>query len=531
MRKQKPTSEPVKPELRGTSGPWAGRTYPLGACTSVGRTPPCDIVLDDDSVSRKHGEIVKRGDSFFLRDLGSANGCFRNGVKKTEARLRPGDRIRFGEVEFAFTGPVSRKRQIVAIAAGLVLLVVALAVASHSPENLRFEAGPRFKVGPAPPPVAAEPEGREDTLSRHAVRMKGYLEQSAWDKALSEAESLLAIDPISNEARQVQRTARREQDFQRLFEEGKSKQALSQDTVAIDLLMKIAPDSTYYRRARMEVQKLAAALIPRYRDECRDFSRLRKLDSAREACSRYLGLTCHERVDADAERWLRQAEAKSAQESWRCPSKLAHWFREVEPQGDLLRGSLEQRYPEPEIGSAMALFALEGKTKQAIEKLKKLRADRRMEKHHALVDTLLAQLLLIDGKYSDGQSLYMQDRIKEADQEWQIAMDADARVMPPGMHSSVVREIRRSLGQGHARQGKVHSERRQWKLAFEAFKRGLDADPSHLEIRQGLFVLESEANKILDGDPSCPDLTEVLAMTLETSAAHQAAKKALERCE
>src|SRR5215217_3067302 len=38
------------PLLRGTVGPWAGKTYPLKGKVLVGRLPPAGIILEDDSV-------------------------------------------------------------------------------------------------------------------------------------------------------------------------------------------------------------------------------------------------------------------------------------------------------------------------------------------------------------------------------------------------------------------------------------------------------------------------------------------------
>ncbi len=48
--------------------------------TKIGRSPQSnDVVLIDVQISREHSIIHRRGDSFFLADLQSANGCFVNG--------------------------------------------------------------------------------------------------------------------------------------------------------------------------------------------------------------------------------------------------------------------------------------------------------------------------------------------------------------------------------------------------------------------------------------------------------------------
>lgn len=82
-------------------------TYPLvNVVTTMGRPdaqtqnyPDVEIELDD-SVSRKHAEIRRKNNEFYLVDLGSTNGTMLNGQALrpgTEMPLQHGDRIRMGE--------------------------------------------------------------------------------------------------------------------------------------------------------------------------------------------------------------------------------------------------------------------------------------------------------------------------------------------------------------------------------------------------------------------------------------------------
>jgi serine phosphatase RsbU (regulator of sigma subunit) len=69
----------------------------------IGRSRDSDIVLSDIALSRRHAEIRRRGDEFFLRDLGSVNGTRLNGERiKTERRLYPGDIIRIADYVLTF---------------------------------------------------------------------------------------------------------------------------------------------------------------------------------------------------------------------------------------------------------------------------------------------------------------------------------------------------------------------------------------------------------------------------------------------
>lgn len=66
--------------------------------TSLGRTPDNAVSLaDDPNISRYHAEIEKRGDEYWLIELGSSNGTTVNGVRLySEKLLRDGDLIVLG---------------------------------------------------------------------------------------------------------------------------------------------------------------------------------------------------------------------------------------------------------------------------------------------------------------------------------------------------------------------------------------------------------------------------------------------------
>ena len=71
---------------------------------TVGRTQSNSVRLHDTEVSREHAELVRRGDSYVLRDLGSSNGCYVNGRPATEQELVSGDQLQFGKSLLLYTG-------------------------------------------------------------------------------------------------------------------------------------------------------------------------------------------------------------------------------------------------------------------------------------------------------------------------------------------------------------------------------------------------------------------------------------------
>ncbi len=77
-----------------------GRTFDLNVeRTTVGRVEDNTFQIADGSVSSHHAEILLRGTEIVIKDLNSTNGSFINNDKITEAILKPGQTLRFGQVE------------------------------------------------------------------------------------------------------------------------------------------------------------------------------------------------------------------------------------------------------------------------------------------------------------------------------------------------------------------------------------------------------------------------------------------------
>jgi ribosomal protein L40E len=86
-----------------SGGGRAGEAFPLeGERVTVGRSPDCEIFLDDVTVSRKHAALTKNGDSFSIRDEGSLNGTFVNRKRVEGAELEDGDEIQIGKYRLTF---------------------------------------------------------------------------------------------------------------------------------------------------------------------------------------------------------------------------------------------------------------------------------------------------------------------------------------------------------------------------------------------------------------------------------------------
>jgi two-component system cell cycle response regulator len=102
------------PYLTVLAGGSAGRVYELTEGeVLLGRDFRCAIVLDDDSISRRHAVIrVATDGRVEIEDLESTNGTMVNGVRVSRTQLGDGDRILLGSrqfMQFDFVDPVEAR--------------------------------------------------------------------------------------------------------------------------------------------------------------------------------------------------------------------------------------------------------------------------------------------------------------------------------------------------------------------------------------------------------------------------------------
>jgi len=70
--------------------------------TLIGRSPECDVFLDDVTVSRRHSQIERNGERFTIEDLGSLNGTFVNRRRIESAELEDDDELQIGKYRLTF---------------------------------------------------------------------------------------------------------------------------------------------------------------------------------------------------------------------------------------------------------------------------------------------------------------------------------------------------------------------------------------------------------------------------------------------
>jgi serine phosphatase RsbU (regulator of sigma subunit)/pSer/pThr/pTyr-binding forkhead associated (FHA) protein len=141
---------------------------------TIGRSARNDLCVEDPFASRLHAEVRKRGDLFWLSDLGSANGTMVNETRLTApVQLRDHDIVRIGETEIEYseradTAPARGRTSILFSDSSFAPTPEATIVAGarNSAANLlsSFEAAHKTQISPVPTQQPFTPV-QEDALA------------------------------------------------------------------------------------------------------------------------------------------------------------------------------------------------------------------------------------------------------------------------------------------------------------------------------------------------------------------------------
>lgn len=116
-----------------------------GETVSIGRASDCTIPIKDRYLSRKHAEIAPVNGAWVLKDCGSANGTFLNGMRVDRDRpLHTGDRIRLGDTELVFESDEHNTDRLLAIADTKSRTTIAIPIKDI--EQVRYDTGDPAKL-------------------------------------------------------------------------------------------------------------------------------------------------------------------------------------------------------------------------------------------------------------------------------------------------------------------------------------------------------------------------------------------------
>lgn len=133
-------------------GPGAGQLLEVKQGTIVvGRASVSDLRLQHPSISRRHTQLKRVGEQFFVKDLGSQNGTFVNKERiGTEVEVKPGDSIALGNALLRLRGPLVKGEKM---------------PAAEAPAS---QKSPKARISTA---VVARPSGSQSAPSTTALKI------------------------------------------------------------------------------------------------------------------------------------------------------------------------------------------------------------------------------------------------------------------------------------------------------------------------------------------------------------------------
>ncbi len=333
------------PQLRGLTGAITGKIFALKETMSVGRVAGVDIVVDDDSVSRRHAEVIVNGREVTLKDLGSANGTTVNGAPISEDTiLAAGDIIQFGVVELMFeTGgtsgpraPIARskaaeppprpsrtgprpsdslvdggsestgmpmdpqKKKMVMIGGGVVglLFILVLVKAFTAPPDV-VDTGPQA-LGGGPKkikntqPVAQDPaEQIEELLAECRTYSNSETGMVDWARADAACQKVIELEPIHAEANTLVKKISVLKVCEENLNSAKEQIAGGQLEGALDQLAKINKScESYLLKALSTAKEPVNEVKKRAGTDCKNYATNAKWDLALKRCELYSKLAC-----------------------------------------------------------------------------------------------------------------------------------------------------------------------------------------------------------------------------------------------
>jgi tetratricopeptide (TPR) repeat protein len=495
-------------QLVGRGGPYDGVVFSLEQpLMTIGRVAGSDVALEDPSISRRHAQLrlSATGDSFTVLDLRSSNGSFVDGQRVKRADCQSGSIVRFGDLAFKVTlhrrdvrRPRRRasRRQILIASLVIVALLVGAGITARA-----------LKPEP-PPPKKVTPEERLRQLQADLQTLvddgQRRMTLKEWDLAIGAFDRALERDPLNDQAKKLRKRSLDELSNKQIYEKGLELHGLGNRENLIrakEQFLKIAASSVYHREARYKLATINERLAEGYRIEGVSRCKARYWRRCHAALCRFFELIPEGRTipgEPGLRRRLRWVERRLKRRRGFTPCLAARFLTssaegtvEVDP-----RLLLAEKYQLKELQDLLKLY-VEGRIERALKQLAKLRNNRRMRPHLAVLREVNRQLLIIRGKYQEGYSAFRERDAEQAKRHWSMVLSADSALLPARLESFHRREVTRALGDLYFQLGDDEFKVMHYLKAFELWSQGKLINPRHEQILNGLLQLEQVAERML----------------------------------
>ncbi|HLL51945.1 MAG TPA: FHA domain-containing protein [Myxococcaceae bacterium] len=553
--------------LRGLTGPWANKRFPLEGTLVIGRSPGVQVLIDDDSVSRRHAEVAPTEEGVVLRDLGSANGTLLNGEPVTEDVLvSPGDIIQVGVVELvledAAMANVPRRggktpsraapeqsRSPVGAVLGLLLLLGGGGFVAFKLTSGGGGGGGDAQHGPpgeARPLVDGQTQVTE-LLSQCRSFSSGDGGDPDWNKAEAACNKALDLDPINEEANTLIKRIKFEQENFEHYSKAEKAMARLQEEEALEEFSKIRNGSQYYLKVKPRLKDAVAGLLRATSTDCKRYMREGEWQAAYDRCEKYMLFACpnmpRDEVVPPPGYTIRLSGGKPRKNEWAPKDPMLKLFLQARqrkdpklpvwecPPNDLLRDggtakvdvdrevmdALKKLYPEKEFVEALFLY-WKGRPNEAVVKLQKVRETSAKAELHAQADELRKGMTQVAALFKAGETELQQDDAIKAAEPFGEALGIDEKLMKDlakNRPSYFRRGIQVELSAGAYKNGRFWADRQDHRRACRIWKVGFDYYKGNVDLSKAILFCSTKAQEMFRGAESCDDIAKALELAVD----------------
>lgn len=181
-------------------GPSTGQSKSFGDTLLVGRHPDCDLQLDDNSVSREHLRIERKGKNYVATNLNSKNFTLLNGKKISSAAVKDGAILTLGASKLRLNlhgaggAPKKSSRvRVLLLALVLVGMLVVLFAAIGSKDKSPEQSGESVLEQERAKETEVEDASVKRAIAVHLINGKRFMEQGNYAQALERFEAVLQL--------------------------------------------------------------------------------------------------------------------------------------------------------------------------------------------------------------------------------------------------------------------------------------------------------------------------------------------------
>ncbi len=457
--------------------------------TTLGRTPASNIVVPDQTLSKKHLKFDRKGKKLFLEDLGSINGTRINGRKLRERKqVYDNDKIEIGDVKFIISSNIEMekdnsgsKKKLILVAIVFIVLLIAIIALKKKKKVVKKVV----KITSLEDDI----ENKEKELEMLIAKSQRFANKAKWDEAIKNCDMVLKEDPANIQAQKYKISYVNEKKYRQYYKQGKEALDLLNYEDAITYLKKI-PKNTFYReKARLHIREAKEALKTKYFAEAKTLYKSRHLLDAYAMLKKLFDVSAYHSGGIELKSQI-EKDMKYYRIKYK---KFDIKLNDVKvANAGNIREKIRKVYPKKEIATPLEYY-VNGDIEYAIKYLNKISVT---NKNYKRTRDVLKTILQIKTKYAVGNGFIVKKDYPKARNEWDKVLKLDKQLLEGiNVESKYAQMIKTHLSDGFYKLGKKALKSEMYKSAFIKLTESLKYNPQNTYALAELSRLKKRASK------------------------------------